>query len=343
MVRPLNETPGYTPANQTVSANTGPAVGGYRDRSSDQPQEVDPSNPAELIQPVGQVTSFRDTEAETVDATEPTSQVSQASELSPSTPEDDPYDGLVSTFSSVLQMIANGGEQKVEPDIQEAVRMEDVNNEKVGPQTMNVANLPELSTYKSVLTEMAQPQQEPAPKKMEKKRERPEEAAKAIAAIKPAAVPAFKGGEVVDQSGKFGGNWNFGTMKANSLVVHHTAGRGTVEGVVQTFKERGFPAHFVIDREGKTHQILGIDQRGRHTKNSKVNDVTNANSWGVEIIAKDDSDVTPKQVQAAVQLTKMLHEQHGMPMNRVFGHGEINTHKQQTEGASVVSVLRQGA
>ena len=146
--------------------------------------------------------------------------------------------------------------------------------------------------------------------------------------------------EIADRSTDVGRSWNFGKMKANSLVVHHTAGRGTVEGVIQTFKDRNFPAHFVVDRKGKIHQILGLDQRGQHTKNSSINDISNKNSWGVEVIARDDKDITPEQVDATMRLSKYLNETQGMPMDRIFGHGEINTHKRATEGKTIVTALR---
>jgi len=66
-----------------------------------------------------------------------------------------------------------------------------------------------------------------------------------------ASAPAMDISELNDVSGSVGSNWNFGTMKANALIVHHTAGRPTVAGVIQTFKDRNFPAHFVVDREGQ--------------------------------------------------------------------------------------------
>lgn len=147
--------------------------------------------------------------------------------------------------------------------------------------------------------------------------------------------------QIVDRSREVGSNWNFGTMKADSLVIHHTAGRGTSDGVIQTFKERNFPAHFVIERDGNIVQVLGLDQRGQHTKNAQDGSgITNANSWGVEIIARDDSDVTPVQVQAALKLSNYL-EGHGLNKNKIVAHGAINSHKQATEGQTVIQTLAQ--
>lgn len=137
--------------------------------------------------------------------------------------------------------------------------------------------------------------------------------------------------------------WNFGNnFKGNSLVIHHTGGRGTVDGVIQTFKERGFPAHYIIDRTGNIHQVLGTNQKGQHTKPSEINDISNSNAWGVEIIANDDNDVLPVQVEAAKQLAKDL-QSHGLDPSRIVGHGEINSHKRKTEGQTVINAIRNGA
>ncbi len=147
--------------------------------------------------------------------------------------------------------------------------------------------------------------------------------------------------QIVDMTPTTSGNWNFGKLsQPNALVIHHTAGRGGVDGVVQTFKERGYPAHFVIDRDGKIHRILADDQKGQHTRPAQDGSgITNSNSWGVEIIAKDDSDLTPAQVQASIQLSYYLHDNYQMPLDRVVGHGQINNHKQETEGATVLAAL----
>lgn len=147
--------------------------------------------------------------------------------------------------------------------------------------------------------------------------------------------------DIKDISGEVGGRWNFGDLHADSLVVHHTAGRGSVEGVVQTFTERGFPAHFVIDREGAITQVLGLNQKGQHTKTAEDGSgISNSNSWGVEVMAKNDADVLPVQAAATVRLATYL-KTYGLNPNKIVGHGAINSHKEATEGESIVNLLRQ--
>lgn len=146
---------------------------------------------------------------------------------------------------------------------------------------------------------------------------------------------------ITDRSTDVGSRWNFGTMEApNALVIHHTAGRGSTDGVIQTFTDRNFPAHFVIDRDGGITQVLDLNQKGQHTRPAENGSgINNSNSWGVEIIAKDDNDLTPAQMKASIELEKFL-ETKGLDPSRVVGHGEINRHKQETEGHQVVSMLR---
>jgi hypothetical protein len=57
-------------------------------------------------------------------------------------------------------------------------------------------------------------------------------------------------------------------------------------------------------------------------------DVTNSNSKGVEIIAKDDKDVLIKQCKSALLLVK----DQGFSLNQIIGHGEVSTDKMVDEG-----------
>jgi len=148
--------------------------------------------------------------------------------------------------------------------------------------------------------------------------------------------------KIDDESATTGRYFDFGQMtNPHGLVIHHTGGDGDWQSVVQTYRERGLPAHFVIDRDGVIHQILGLTQKGQHILPANDgSDLNNSNAWGVEIIAKDDSDVTPQEIVAAMQLARYLHG-HGLDYNDVRGHGTVNRgHKELTEGASVVSAIQ---
>jgi hypothetical protein len=137
------------------------------------------------------------------------------------------------------------------------------------------------------------------------------------------------------------GQFNFGQMEnPQGIVIHHTGGQGTPEGVMNTFQQRGLATQFIMDRDGNIIRALPDGMRGQHIRPSQINGLSNANTLGIEIIAKDDSDVTDKQREAAARWLTETQSQYGIPAANVFGHGEINSHKQATEGNSVVSAWR---
>jgi hypothetical protein len=56
--------------------------------------------------------------------------------------------------------------------------------------------------------------------------------------------------------------------------------------------------------------------------------INNSSAEGVEIIGSNDDDITDKQCKTALILIKNL----GYSLSNVFGHGEVSTNKQATEG-----------
>ena len=135
------------------------------------------------------------------------------------------------------------------------------------------------------------------------------------------------------------GNFNFSQLEEKKgFIIHHTGGRGSAEDIMNVFKERNFPAQYIIDREGKVYRTLKPGMQGQHIKKGQGvgKGLSNANTEGVEIIANDDKDILPIQIEAA----KKLSEQLGYKPNQIFGHGEVNPHKQETEGKTVVDYIR---
>jgi len=120
-------------------------------------------------------------------------------------------------------------------------------------------------------------------------------------------------------------------LKADKyFIIHHTAGRGTATGVMNTLNKRELAIQWVVDREGNIYQMLPRGSRGAHIRNSDLGP-NNSNSQGVEVIAKNDSDVLPVQAAAVLKLVQAL----GYSPNQIYGHGEVNSHKQKTEGQTI--------
>jgi hypothetical protein len=150
---------------------------------------------------------------------------------------------------------------------------------------------------------------------------------------------------IEDISKQAGFGHKFGDYKkVEGLVVHHTGGRGSPQGIVNVFKERGFPANFVMDRDGKVYRTLEKGARGQHILNStgKYPGYGNKNMLGIEVIARDDSDWTDAQKKAIVPFIAQEQKQYGFDKSHVFGHGELNPgHREETEGMQGVARWRE--
>lgn len=137
--------------------------------------------------------------------------------------------------------------------------------------------------------------------------------------------------------GNEGGNSGEGGKdgQPSAFIFHHTGGRGSVDGVRNTLTQRGLGVQYIMDRDGNIHE--GGGNMRSHIKPGVTPDgmrVSNANTKGMEIIAKNDADITPAQVEAAKQF--MAGKYPGVP---AYGHGQVNPHKQRTEGSTVVDAV----
>ncbi len=130
---------------------------------------------------------------------------------------------------------------------------------------------------------------------------------------------------------------NEGTQdgQPSAFIFHHTGGRGSVEGVRNTLTQRGLGVQWIMDRDGNI--FPGGGNMRSHIRPGVTPDgmkVSNVNTHGMEIIAKNDADITPAQVEAAKAF--MAGKYPGVP---VYGHGQVNPHKQHNEGSTVVDAV----
>ena len=165
----------------------------------------------------------------------------------------------------------------------------------------------------------------------------------ALSAIGKSRVMPYEG------DGPIAGDLSRGSIHATAnrplvnpaaLIVHHTAGRGTPEGVMNALNQQGFSVHYVVDRDGKIYATLPNNIYGIHTGASAIPGINNATTYGVEVIANDDRDILPAQVEAVRNLYG--HLQKSNPKLALYGHGEIASHKQADEGKTIVSAIRGG-
>lgn len=124
------------------------------------------------------------------------------------------------------------------------------------------------------------------------------------------------------------------------FIVHHTGGRGTPAAVMNVLNTRPggpFGVQWIVDRDGKIYQSLPLGSRGAHILDSSLGP-NNGNSQGVEVIAKDDSDVLPIQAAAVFKIVKAL----GYSPSQIYGHGVVNPppHRMANEGATIVKYIK---
>jgi hypothetical protein len=127
------------------------------------------------------------------------------------------------------------------------------------------------------------------------------------------------------------------------FVVHHTSGGGTPESVVEGWrtdpdpKRKGVGAQYIMDRNGVVHDTANEfgytgyyqakDLNVPGTGVSKTQGTGNSSIVGMEIIARNEKDVTPAQ-QAA--LVRFANERY--PNVPFYGHGEISGNRMNNEG-----------
>jgi hypothetical protein len=122
----------------------------------------------------------------------------------------------------------------------------------------------------------------------------------------------------------------------SAFIMHHTGGRGTPEGVKNTLRERGLGVQYIMDREGNITQAGGAGSSHMMTGWGKGAGLSNRNTVGMEVIARDNNDVTPAQVKSAKAFIAKNY-----PSTPVYGHGEVNPgHKEVDEGMAIVNAIR---
>lgn len=113
------------------------------------------------------------------------------------------------------------------------------------------------------------------------------------------------------------------------FVIHHTGRLRTPEDVYRTFYCRGYPAQYVIAKDGQIHRFMPDGALAYHALNF------NSVSMGVEIIGANDDDILPVQTDAAIRLAQYL----GFKIANIVGHGKVTESKEDTEGYSTVRRL----
>jgi hypothetical protein len=127
-----------------------------------------------------------------------------------------------------------------------------------------------------------------------------------------------------------------GGAPVKAFIAHHTGGGGTVEDIQRTLRARHLGVQYIMDREGNIYRTGGPGEHQIRHGSGIGAGLSNANTVGMEIIARHDADVTPLQTQRFVEFIRKNY-----PTTPVYGHGEVNPrHKEATEGLTVSEAVR---
>jgi hypothetical protein len=127
-----------------------------------------------------------------------------------------------------------------------------------------------------------------------------------------------------------------GGAAPQAFIMHHTGGGRTVGDIQNTLRQRGLGVEYIMDREGNIYQTGGPGAANIMPGWGAGAGLNNKNIVGMEVIARNDADVTPAQVEAAKRFIEKNY-----PNTPVFGHGEVNPgHKEADEGMTIVSAIR---
>jgi Transglycosylase SLT domain/N-acetylmuramoyl-L-alanine amidase len=124
---------------------------------------------------------------------------------------------------------------------------------------------------------------------------------------------------------------------AQGFVFHHSGG-STLEGLRNTLKKRGLGSQYLMDRDGTIYSFAGAGSphiRPNDQFGGLAPGLSNKNAVGMEIVAKNDQDITPAQVASARNFIATNY-----PNVPVYGHGQVNPgHKMADEGLTVVNAI----
>lgn len=138
---------------------------------------------------------------------------------------------------------------------------------------------------------------------------------------------------------------------SGGIIVHHTGSR-SLSGAVETLRERGLSANYVVGRDGQVvtlldpakytaaHMLPSAGFGGR----AAATGANNSDTIGIEVAANDDSDVTPAERMAVQRLIHRDQQRFGIDPSKVYGHGYVNPgHKEADEGYTEVNDYFYGA
>jgi N-acetylmuramoyl-L-alanine amidase len=128
----------------------------------------------------------------------------------------------------------------------------------------------------------------------------------------------------------------------SALIIHHTSGNNSAASVVEDWRTNrpGVGAQMIMDRDGTIHYTqkeFGYNGTGNFL-HSVIPGVSNQTAVGIEVIAKDDADMTPAQLAS---LQRLAGPKGPYANVRVFGHSQVSPGDRENEGVRGVNAINE--
>ncbi len=110
------------------------------------------------------------------------------------------------------------------------------------------------------------------------------------------------------------------------IILHYTTS-ANVQGTIAWFKnpDAQVSAHYIVDKNGDIYQMVRDSDKAWHAKNE------NADSIGIEHVARQNERLTPEQEKATVQLICWLMTEYKIPKEQVTGHRFTPNNRNRTD------------
>lgn len=130
-----------------------------------------------------------------------------------------------------------------------------------------------------------------------------------------------------------------------AIVFHYTGSDGPVMnsakyGLRYDPERKGqFGYHYYIDHDGAVIQGAPLSKRTNHILPNNSLGLSNSNAIGISLAGSGEKP-TEAQIASAKKLVEALRGHYGIANTRLYGHGEVNSHKDHREGSTLVRLLR---
>jgi N-acetylmuramoyl-L-alanine amidase len=125
-----------------------------------------------------------------------------------------------------------------------------------------------------------------------------------------------------------------------SMIVLHYTGMPDCEGALDrlTSPDAGVSAHYLVDEDGTTYQLVDEEMRAWHAGKSRwrgIKDVNSA-SIGIEIVNPGHEfgyrPFPDEQIASVIPLVADIKERHGISRGNVVGHSDIAPCRKEDPG-----------